>query len=540
MNPKTKFFFLWLAPIIVALGFELLYADFRIERWKNVVENLLFAIGMLMTLVFFNSKKINVFLANFYFLIFVVCLFFESSFFHLFNAIFSASAIFIILETNVAEAQEFLGFYIDLPILIYLFILAIATFFYLKMPKQALFKKKAKKTKWIVAFIFIGLLSFMKFSGIIVPNLPYLVGKATYGYITEKNKMAATNMDNPIGNFKNVSQNPSAEKSLYVLILGESTTRNHLGIYGYYRNTTPKLKEIEGELLAYQNVISPHVFTIGALKETLTLNGFKSESESSIVQLMNQAGFKTYWFSNQRPIGPFESLVTDISQASDVVRFTNTALDHLTTPYDSVLLDYFDKALTDEAPKKFIVLHILGTHLKYRKRYPEKFAVFRDKPTGNFNHDLAVQRINNYDNAVRYMDTFIRTVIEKTRKENIPSYVLFFSDHGEEVFSVRDFSGHLEANPTRNMFEIPFILWRSEKFKNNSNIAIENLEKPYVTDNFLFSLADLSEIDFEGMEKEKSIFSEKFEPQKRIVGEGIDFDTYFKDKKTENYLKAVQ
>lgn len=77
------------------------------------------------------------------------------------------------------------------------------------------------------------------------------------------------------------------------------------------------------------------------------------------------------------------------------------------------------------------------------------------------------------------------------------------------------------------MFEIPFLLWRSEKFKKSNPIFEGNLKMPFVTDDFLQSLADLSQIGFEGMTKEKSIFSEKFQPKKRIVGEGIDFDVYF-------------
>ncbi|HET8810479.1 MAG TPA: sulfatase-like hydrolase/transferase [Flavobacteriaceae bacterium] len=504
------------------MAFEIFFANFQAYRWKNVLENCLFATAILLTVPLFNSKKTKAFLVNFYFLVFVGCLFFESVFFYLFNTIFTASAIFIIIETNASEALEFLGFYLDFPILFFFLALVIITFFYLKTPKQSFFKKRKWNIKLITIFLFVAILVGLKFTGLIVPNLPYLTAKAVSDYVAEQQKMERFHLDRHIGDFENVKNNSPAEKSTYVLIIGESTTRNHLGIYDYSRNTTPKLGEIANELLLYQKVISPHTYTIEALKKTLLLDG------SSAVQLMNQAGFKTFWFSNQQPLGPFDSMVTEMAQAADVLKFTNSNRHARKTPLDGVLLPYLEKALNDPADKKFIVLHLLGTHLDYANRYPENFEFFTKTPKGKFTSETAVSAINSYDNAVRYIDWLVRETIEKTREQHVSSYVLYFSDHGEEVYQDRDFAGHTLSKATKNMFEIPFILWRSEKFKKENVFYEGNLNKPYVTNNFIFSLADLSQIDFAKMNEEKSIFSENFMPKKRIVGEGIDFDEHFK------------
>ena len=530
MKQRTQFIIWWLLPILIALAFEVIFADFRAYRWNNVIENFLFATAMLLTVPLFNSKKIRVFLVNFYFLVFVFCLFFESSFFYLFNAIFNASSIFILIETNMAEIREFLGFYLDFNILFFFLLLAIVGVFYFRMPKNKLFPKTSLRTKLFSGAFFVFILLFLRLTELLVPNLPYLVAKASWDYVLEQRHMAAININGPTGNFEHVSQNSSADKSLYVLIIGESTTRNHMGIYGYYRPTTPKLDEIKNELLLFQNVISSHTHTIMSLRDALTLNGLKKEKESSVVQLMNSAGFKTFWFSNQRPIGTYDSFTTKIAQASEVLKFTNSSITGRVTNFDEVLSPYLEKALADPANKKFIVLHLLGTHVDYEYRYPKNFDIFEDPPRSRFHDELASATINNYDNAVRYNDYVVREIIEKTREQNVSSYVLYFSDHGEEVYQNRYFSGHTEANATINMFEIPFLLWRSEKFKKTHPVYTGNLEKPYVLDDFIFSLADLSQIDFSEMKEEKSIFSEKFQPKKRIVGEGIDFDVYFKEK----------
>lgn len=533
MKARTRFFFWWILAVVIALGFEVLFTDFRSYRWQNVLENILFAIGMLLTLVFFDSEKIKQFLVNFYFVVFIFCLFFESAFFYLFNAIFNASSVFILLETNPAEIQEFLGFYLDMPVLCYLLVLMIVLILYLRTPKPKLFEKVTRRTKIFSAILFFSLLAFLKLTALIVPNLPYLVLNASLEYVQAKQHMAQININGPTGDFEHVSDDISTKKSLYVLIIGESTTRGHMGIYGYYRPTTPKLNEIKDELLVYQNVISSHSHTILSLRDALTLHGFQKKEESSIVQLMNRAGFKTFWLSNQRPLGTYDSFTTKLAQASDVLKFSNSAVTARVTNFDGVLLENFTEALADPVDKKFIVLHLLGTHLGYKYRYPESFTFFTEKPAGKFTDEQASATINHYDDAVRYNDYVVRKIIEKTRTQDVPSYVLYFSDHGEEVYETRHFAGHTEANATRNMYEIPFILWRSEKFKENYSIYESNLKKPYILDDFIFSLADLSQLDFSEMQERKSIFSKEFQPKKRIVGEGIDFDAFFLEKKGE-------
>ena len=51
----------------------------------------------------------------------------------------------------------------------------------------------------------------------------------------------------------------------YVFIVGESANRNHLSLYGYKRNTTPKLEAMRDELVVFEDVISPDTHTIPSL-----------------------------------------------------------------------------------------------------------------------------------------------------------------------------------------------------------------------------------------------------------------------------------
>lgn len=532
MKVKLKFYAFWLLPILTAFFFEWAVADFGSYRTWNLLENIFFTAGMLLSLTFFRQERIKKIVANCYFLVLVGSLFFESVFFYLFGANLSASAVFILLQTNADEAMEFLQFYTDTNIILFFLSLVLATIFYFRMPKKSLFTHRSKKVKWQMLFVFLSLLTMMKFTGLIDPNLPYLVGRSAVQYVREQHKIEAMNLSAPTGHFSAVKNAKEQEEALYVLVIGESTVRNHLGIYGYSRATTPRLNDIKNELLIYQKAISKHAYTIGALKAALVWQDSAAKSASSLVQLMNQAGFKTFWISNQRPLGPYESQVTSIAKAAEVVRFSNMEIDGKHTPFDAVLLPYLDQALADTAAQKFIVLHVLGTHVKYQHRYPPQWTYFTKKPPlGKFENPKAISTINAYDNAVRYMDNFLREVIEKVREKKQSSYVLFFSDHGEEVYDVRPFAGHVEANPTQNMFEIPYVLWRSKEFIKTQDIFTQHLNTAFVTENLIFSISDLSQIYFEGIDYSKSIFSTTYSTGRRIVGKGIDFDKRFLQRK---------
>jgi glucan phosphoethanolaminetransferase (alkaline phosphatase superfamily) len=98
-----------------------------------------------------------------------------------------------------------------------------------------------------------------------------------------------------------------------ILVLGESTSRHHMALYGYPRDTTPNLSAITSELAVFDDVISSHSSTVESLLPALTVPlsaleaGARPERPISIVQLANAAGFETHWLSNQNEFGVWDS-----------------------------------------------------------------------------------------------------------------------------------------------------------------------------------------------------------------------------------------
>ena len=240
-----------------------------------------------------------------------------------------------------------------------------------------LFKKKlvikdfliSKKTKLAIFGGMIGIFLVLKFSTLIIYNLPYLIVRSGYLYKVESNKLG-NYKESKNGNFNNVKRIAGEEEEVYVVIIGESTSRSHLGIYDYYRQTTPELEKLKNELLIYRDVISPHVYSVGALTKILTLGNYENPnkvSEGSIIQLINSAGLETYWLSNQRPIGEYESLITKISLSAKEHKFITTTIAGNSKVLDEELIKEFDEVIKNTAKKKVIFLHFLGTHHHYEK-----------------------------------------------------------------------------------------------------------------------------------------------------------------------------
>jgi len=515
-NQKALAF--WFSIVIISFGFQAYGFGFNRILPRNLVENTATLIILISLSLLFNEKWRTI-IQYLGYLVFWFNNLFECLYYYLFKANISASSIFILLETNLAEAREFLEFYFNpfLSVVISVFIIHLFLFFYFKPIFRVQQKIRYQGLIYVLGIVLP--LFLMIFRGYEQFNFIYLSADAVVEYIEEQQKMAEFDIDRPIADIEEFSIETKVDTATYILVIGESTTRRRMSLYSYERPTTPFLDSLKPDLWVYKDVISSHAYTIGALRNALVLNGLEKKEDFSIIQLMNLAGFKTFWISNQRPIGQYESLVTKIAMSSDVYLTKNTAFDGSITPYDEVLIPELEKALSDPAPKKFIVLHPLGTHLLYKDRYPEDFEIFKGETNIKYVHDKSEQRSNSYDNAVLYHDYFLKSVFEHLKPINHRAYMIYFSDHGDEVYESIDFSGHAEENPTRSMYDIPFFIWMNPEFKQDFNKAYIP-ENPYQLQNFIHTMSELNGFRFKDFELKKSIFSKQEPNAKRKLGSG--------------------
>ena len=535
LNHFAKLFSLYFIVLIPSFSAVLISTELNWSLVCNFTESVLFGILIVLVISLFKKSTFKRISNYILFLFFTFCTYTETVYFLIYKTYFSPSTIFVFFDSNPQEVSEFLAFYSTKPIIVLTFITLLVSVWCLKQLYilSSQFFTVSKNTI-IYSLIFIGIiLGFLRLSKLIDYNFPYLFARSYILYQKESKELDVYKK-NKNGNFESVAVKPSSAQQVYVLVLGESTTKSHLGVYDYARPTTPLLSAQKDDLLLFQDVISPNTYSVASVTKLLTLANYeypKATGQGSIIQLANAADFETFWLSNQRPLGPYESLITKLSFSSDHTKFITTVNAGNSKTLDADLLSDLDAVLNQSQSNKiFILLHLIGTHHNYEDRYPPSFNVFNGMVNSNFRSDAIAEKINHYDNAVLYNDFVLNAVIDRLKTLNANSFMLFLSDHGEELYTDLNIAGHNEDTPTKSMYEIPFILWQSEKYKEYRTIDTD-VNKPYMSDDLFHGLADLMGIQCNQVDYQRSIFSDRFKERPRIILDSIDYDTAFRSKK---------
>lgn len=307
-----------------------------------------------------------------------------------------------------------------------------------------------------------------------------------------------------------------------IFILGESTSRHHMQLYGYDLPTTPNLsrREQAGELTAFSSVTSPHAGTMAVMR---TLFSFYDNDAAgmwydygNIFDILRESNVHTVWLSNQESSGFYGSIGRTLALRCDEQAFTSH-LAHtidLSERYDEEVLPLLDDALagdgrTDAEPQSdFIVVHLMGAHEDFKRRCPASFARFTAADeTGGVRDDATARQIRaEYDNAVLYDDHIVDAIIR--RVEDQDALVIFLSDHGEEVNDVRDLVGHGDESSAWQR-DIPMVIWTSAKFRANHPEDVRRIhaakDHAWQSDEMIHTLLDIMKIRMPQYEKEKSL-----------------------------------
>ncbi|GAA4816278.1 phosphoethanolamine transferase [Litoribaculum gwangyangense] len=511
--PKNFKHILFLSiPLILKYIFLLIFSDFDLFNFDDLKEDVLFYVCIIFLL--YGSFIKRQFFVDIICLLYVLYLFLETTSYMAVSSNFSSSYMYLLIESNNQELSEFVSAYANTSIILFI-ILGFILFF---MIRKLSMEITNKYHSIIGIFGFLGIVAVLKFTGLIENNAYHNIVRGTYGYIDLQNSYKVTSKIRK-EDIKVVTDN-----EVLVVVLGESTTRGHMQIYGYERETTPLLHSIKDSLFIYNNVISTDVFTLKSVPKMLTSldNDNTNDTTSSIVQIFNTAGFKTFWLANQRPISYHDNAINKIASSCNQFKFYNYIDDLETNILDEVILSDYSKILS-EPGKKVVFIKLIGTHFDYKKRYPEAYNVF----VSNSNTSTKIENINNYDNAVLYNDFIMFSLISELKIQNKKSALIYLSDHGENVYdNGTDFFGRSEENLTKSMFEIPFLLWTSEDF----DFPLDFEYKPnrlFMTDHTYESIGHLFGVKYKNIDESKSIFSSAFKDRNRKVIDGIDFDSYF-------------
>lgn len=481
-----------------------------------------------------------IFRNNFFYQITIVLFFLEGllNLIHIaiINGPITASSLFIISNSNFSEASEFIQLKLNPMLFLLIPYIGLFTLAVRNVPQITTLQQRSRYL--IVVIYLISILFFVEniFNGRFVRKGTPQTVKALISFVDEQKTFNSLKKRTVLK--LDARQNPaSSQKQIFVLIIGESCNRNHMSAYGYHKITNPLLSK-RNDIIIYSNVVSAYSNTLSSVLAMMTEsnleNKIKIDEAVSLIDVFHSAGFKTIWISNQSPIGVWDNAVYNLAQTADIKLFvnkkSNSSFESTYIPsFDEDLLQPFQSALNTEKSNLFVVIHLMGSHTNYNKRYPAAFESFNDHSTGQ------KKIISEYDNSILYNDFIVDSLFSilhyySIKHENEILSSVYLADHGENVYDESGSAGHSYAGliPKSNV-EIPFIVWTSKRFRdgdeNKFSLVAKNKDLPFISDDLFHAIIDLNNIDGSFFSGSKSIFNLQYNAgRKRILEDNADYD----------------
>ena len=302
-----------------------------------------------------------------------------------------------------------------------------------------------------------------------------------------------------------------------VIVFGESLSKYHSSLYGYDKETNPIFTQMRdsGDLFVFSDVEASATSTVKAFKCMMgTYSWDFGDSKDwfrciTFLEIFEQLGYRTYWFSNQNKGGANDNVVTKFAELCDEVYFSGDKY-CLTdrSSLDEDVVNLFKQKVENRDGKGLFVFHLMGSHFDFKKRYPSNFSKFH---AAAYNDYLSHQRENiaAYDNSVLYNDFVVTEIFKQYQDEE--SIAIYVPDHALDIYQTTDdYVGHARGNNESIKYgkAIPFYIYMSKKYQEMHPEIISkvkrNLHTHFETENLIYLLMDILGVNFEEAEDVQS------------------------------------
>ena len=338
-------------------------------------------------------------------------------------------------------------------------------------------------------------------------NVMYNMGVA----ISESNKIANFHSTSASFSYDAERDTEPAEREVYVMVIGEAARAASWQLYGYERETTPLLSARE-DIVLFEGITTQSNTTHKSVPMILSSVATSEHEElfrrKGMPALFNEAGFKTYFISNQAPQG---AMIDFLAEDASVVEYLPAL------SYDGALVERLQRILKeDRSERLLIILHMYGSHFSYHQRYPREWARFTP------DDDVAISRRNvelirnAYDNSTLYTDYVLNEIISTLEAEQACTAMYYCSDHGEDLFDDKD-GRFLHSSPTTTYYQlhVASLAWFSprynELFPQKVTAARSNAEATATTHSAFHTIADMASIRSKYVKESVSLVNENFD-----------------------------
>ncbi len=418
----------------------------------------------------FLLRKVGKWILVLFFNINAICIYFITTY----GVIIDKSMIGNVLNTNYDESSSFFSF----GLILYIILLGVLPSILITKIKIVYVKFKRFIIHISLTLVFLLSLSYAnatnwlwidkhsKTLGALVMPWSYVVN--TCRFYHHKNKQNKKQILLPNATIKD------NEKSIAVLVIGESARSKNFSLYGYEKNTNPLLSKINN-VHAYKAQACA-TYTTTAVK--CILEHKKSRKLYEILpNYLYRNGLEVIWRSNNW--GEPTVNIKNFHKRKDLAK----SCEGENCEYDEILLSGLqEEILASDKNKILIVLHTSTSHgPAYYKKYPPEFNKFSPVcKSVELSKCSQEELINSYNNTIVYTDYILATLIEELKQlEEYNTCMLFVSDHGE---SLGENNLYMHGLPNsiapQEQLEIPFIVWTSEgskELKDNDVLSQHNV-----------------------------------------------------------------
>jgi len=412
--------YIWLGFIFLDV-FIVKDLDYLITNWSErfVVNLLLSSFALLLLLVLFANLKRWIL-----FIILALPTVIQATYFEVYKKLVSPFG-FQTFGEDTAMVLELWVDNINLPKSIFLLILV----WYLVLKLENI--KFSKKVVIPSTFFLISIYSLIVLSWYSVPNFQNSI-ISFYGSLLETMKLSAYHK------FKiHRPKIPKVERENLpniIYIVGESFVLNHSSLFGYKRDTTPKLRELEkrGDIVKFQNAVSIGTKTRLSVPYMLVgLEGIDPKgviySYPTIINYMKSVGYETHLITSQDlSWGGLKDFLVDkdVDYFVNGTKYNPNARVHKGTD-DLVMVEKEIIPVIENSKKPFFMVYQMdGSHYPYSQHSPQEFKKWVEDGENS---------VNAYDNTLLYSDEVLFRIISKMRELYPNSWILFSTDHGQNL-----------------------------------------------------------------------------------------------------------
>ena len=438
----------------------------------SLVIAMLVANAFALFLIFFFSRLVGKILLVLFFIINAVAVYFINTY----SVIIDESMIGNVLNTNYSESSSFFS----IKLVLYVVLLGILPSIFIIKAKIITVTAKKFLVSISLTLLFLLTLAFANASnwlwidknsktlgGLAMPwsyavNIPLF-----YIHQFKKNEKEILLPDATI---------KDNQKSVVILVIGESARSENFSLYGYPKNTNPLLSKIPN--VSHFNATSDATYTTAGVKSIV-----EHENTDELYEILPNYLYRNNVDVIWRTTNWGEPPVHIKNYQNREALMPNCKGDDC--DYDGILLSGLkEQILASKKNKILIVLHTSTSHgPTYSKKYPAQFEIFKpvcnSVELGNCSH---TELVNAYDNTIVYTDYLLANVIEDLKQlQEYKSAMIFVSDHGESLGENNLYMHGLPRSiAPKQQYEIPFIVWTSD------NSARQMKPNKILTQNYVF------------------------------------------------------